>query len=117
MAKLEAGIETTTTLSGPVKAWSEDMNLAEVSEDSDETGWELQVEAEPSSYEGLTYVTVTARRTDEVASSAFTLRQLVRLAQREEDGIGEKDAVTIEAEKAKRSGSSSSGKGPQGGPQ
>jgi hypothetical protein len=117
MAKLEAGIETTTTLSGPVKAWSEDMNLAEVSEDRDETGWELQVEAEPSSYEGLTYVTVTARRTDEVASSAFTLRQLVRLAQREEDGIGEKDAVTIEAEKAKRGGSSGSGKGPQGGPQ
>jgi hypothetical protein len=118
MAKLEAGIETTTTLSGPVKAWTEDMNLAETPEDSDETGWELQVEAEPSSYDGLTYVTVTARRTDvsveASGASSFTLRQLVRLAEREEDGIGEKDAVTIEAEKAKRSGSSGGAK-PQGG--
>jgi Tfp pilus assembly protein PilX len=123
MAKLEAGIETTTTLSGPVKAWSEDVNLAEVPEGSDEAGWELQVEAEPSSYEGLTYVTVTARRTGEGAqggasgASSFTLRQLVRLAQREEDGIGDKDAVTIEAEKATRRGTSSSGDKARGGPQ
>ena len=105
MAKLEAGIETTTSLSGPVKAWTEDMNLAEVPEEGDETGWELVVEAEPASFDGLTYVTVTARRAGDEAgrASSFTLRQLVRLAQREEDGIGAKDNVTIEAEKARGS--------------
>lgn len=111
MAKLEAGIETTTTLSGPVKAWSEDINLAEVSEDGDETGWELVVESEPSSFDGLTYVTVTARRSSvdgwagasggTSLGNGFTLRQLVRLAERDEDGIGEKDDVTVEAEKAR----------------
>lgn len=104
MAKLEAGIETTTTLSGPVKAWTEDMNLAEVSDDGDDTGWELVVESEPSGFDGLTYVTVTARRAaldGGVPGPGFTLRQLVRLAQLDEDGIGEKDDVTIEAEKAR----------------
>jgi type II secretory pathway pseudopilin PulG len=111
MAKLEAGIETTTTLSGPVQAWSEDMNLAEVPQDGDETGWELAVESEPSSFDGLTYVTVTARRASvdgwagasgaASGNAGFTLRQLVRLAERDEDGIGEKDDVTVEAEKAR----------------
>ncbi len=107
MAKLEAGIETTTTLSGPVKAWTEDMNLAEVPEDGDDTGWELLIESEPSSFDGLTYVTVTARQASvdgwggASGGTGFTLRQLVRLAERDEDGIGEKDDVTVEAEKAR----------------
>jgi hypothetical protein len=106
MAKLEAGLESTTTLSGPVPAWSEDVNLAEMSDEWEETGWELLVEAEPSGFEGLTYVSVTARRVrefggeDDAGGISFTLRQLVRLAQKDEEGIGEKDDVTLEAEKA-----------------
>ncbi len=115
MAKLEAGIETTSTLSGPVKAWSEDINLAEVSDEGDDTGWELVVEAEPASFDGLTYVSVTARRAvalgaEAAVASSFTLRQLVRLAERDEDGIGEKDDVTIEAEKARERGGSRRGR-------
>lgn len=109
MAKLEAGIETTTTLGGPVKAWSEDTNLAEVSEEGDDTGWELVVETEPSQFDGLTYVTITARRAvvggfsqtgSGNAGASFTLRQLVRVVAKEEDGIGEKDDVMLEAERA-----------------
>lgn len=105
MAKLEAGIESTLTLSGPVKAWSEDANLAEVGEGGGETGWELVVESEPTEYEGLTYVAITARRVDVLEGGpTYTLRQLVRLASKEEEGIGEKDDVTIEAEKAAERG-------------
>lgn len=106
MARLEAGVDSTTTLSGPVKAWMEDVNLAEVSDNADETAWELVVETEPSTFDGLTYVSITARKTlarDDGAagggSNAYTLRQLVRLAEKQEDGIGDKDDVMIEAER------------------
>jgi hypothetical protein len=110
MAKLEAGIESSTTLNGPVKAWAEGMNLAEVSEEGDETGWELIVETEPTTFDGLTYVTITARRerynvasvdTGAGAGESYTLRQLVRIAEKAEEGIGEKDDVMIEAERAR----------------
>lgn len=110
MAKLEAGIESTTTLNGPVKAWSEGMNLAEVSDEGDDTRWELIVETEPTTFPGLTYVTITARRertnvasvdANEGAGESYTLRQLVRLGEEAEEGIGEKDDIMIEAERAR----------------
>lgn len=125
MARLEAGIESTTTLSGPVKAWMEDADLAEVSDDGDASGWELVVESEPSSFEGLTYVSITARRegSGDVfggggasgGAASYTLRQLVRLAEKDEDGIGEKDDVTIEAEKGLERGPARRRGGAEGG--
>lgn len=111
LAKLEAGIETTATISGPVPLWTEDANTAEVAQTAEFSGWELVVDTQPSGFDGLTLVSVTARRSSEelapgdVGESgvSYTLRQVMRLSTLEEDGIGEKDDVSIAAERAAES--------------
>lgn len=100
MAELEAGIRSAETLSGPVMRWQEDGE--EAGGEGRESGWELNVETQPTSFDGLSLVTVKAFRTgsDPDGSGAFALRQLVRLFARDQEGVGEKDDITREAEKS-----------------
>jgi type II secretory pathway pseudopilin PulG len=106
MAKLEAGIETATTLNGPVPVWRDEGDTAHVDAGPVvDSGWELEVETAPSEFEGLTIAVVTARRTRPLLGSegaspvSCTLRQLVRLSDRAEDKAGERDDISVEAER------------------
>lgn len=101
IARLEAGLSTTADLSGPVPVWSASdtapAGLVAFEDDLPElTGWELEIETEPSAFPGLTLVSVTAVRRDPergVEGFATTLRQLVRMTAREQDTIGDPDAL------------------------
>lgn len=81
MARLEAGLATPETLSGPVRPESDDGGVADVSD------WVLDIQTETSPFPELTNVSVTAMLAPggdtEHPTSAFTLRQLVRLARRQ----------------------------------
>lgn len=81
MSRLEAGIATPETMSGPVRSIAFDSDAEE-----QETGWELEVETEPSDFQGLSRVTVRAiKRPFEGADrelASFTLTQLMRLQRR-----------------------------------
>jgi hypothetical protein len=108
MAKMEAGIETPQTLSGPVHAWSaEEAGFKTTSGETRGGGvvdavpidseWELQVDTEASQFHGLTRVTVKAfRRAGEGSDrmlASYTLRQLVRLGGKGADSVGGADAT------------------------
>lgn len=96
MAKIEAGIETAQTLNGPVERSAE--GAAAVSGE----GWELEIDAEPSQFRGLTRVSVSAvKRVGEAArvEAEYSLVQLVRLGGKGEDRAGEEDSI---AEKARQ---------------
>jgi hypothetical protein len=108
MAQIEAGIATPQTLNGPAVSWRQmaiergDLGPAAFDEDAAPTEWELQIDSDPSQFEGLTLVSVTALRrspNDQVLAS-YTLRQLVRLRDKGEDKAGEMDALAEEAAKA-----------------
>jgi len=101
MAELEAGIKSAEVLNGPVMRWQEQGEEAGSDGASGDSGWELHVETQPTSFAGLSLVTITAVRSghDENGPGAFTLRQLVRLFAGDESGVGEKDEITKEAEK------------------
>lgn len=107
MARLEAGIASTTSLHGPVERW-------ELQEDSDaeamgdvasaqstavmeDTGWELEVDVYPSQFPDLSVVTISAVRVPSGLVGErrvlHTLTQLVRLGSLEEDIAGEADAL------------------------
>jgi hypothetical protein len=94
LAQLEAGIAEAETLSGPVPPWMEDEEGFDDAPPTP-TGWELIVATAPSPFDGLTLVTVTAVRSEETGASgddgavSYTLRQLVRLAARAEEGAGD----------------------------
>ena len=101
IARLEAGIASAETLRGPVPRWDPhetDPGAAAFEDELPEpSGWELEIETEPSQFAGLTLVEVTALRRDEATgqtSFATTLRQLVRLSARAEDTIGEQDELS-----------------------
>jgi hypothetical protein len=86
MAKLEAGVATSETLSGPVKPESDDETLS-----PEDEGWEIEIETEPSRFAELTHVTVRViRRTGERETPELTheLHQLVRLVRRVDDAPG-----------------------------
>ncbi len=112
MARLEAGLKSADELRGPVPRWNQhetDPGVAAAFEDDlpEPSGWELEIETEPSSFAGLTLVSVTAQRRDEatgLSSFGTTLRQLVRLSARSEDTIGQEDAITEEARRGARRG-------------
>ncbi len=111
MARMEAGLKSAEELRGPAGAWSqfEAQPGAEAFEDDlpEPTGWELEIETEPSQFVGLTLVSVTAMRRDEASgetSFATRLTQLVRLSAAVEDSIGERDEISVEAERGARSG-------------
>lgn len=87
MSRIEAGIASPESLNGPAQLFDGPLN-APGDDAPTESDWELVVETEPSLFEGLTLVTVTARRTAEEDGgeaegardrSEYTLRQLVRL--------------------------------------
>jgi hypothetical protein len=89
MARLESGLDTARTLSGPVKP---EKGIA-----TPPGEWDLKIESEPSQFSGLTHVTVTARKLagggDEVAAASYTLHQLVRLADPVADRPGDDDPL------------------------
>ncbi len=91
MSRIEAGIASPESLNGPAQLFDEPLN-APGDDRPVESEWELVVETEPSLFDGLTLVTVTARRAGDLTSnqndsesagerrSTYTLRQLVRLS-------------------------------------
>lgn len=83
MSKLEAGLATPETLNGPVPAWSEENSETIGDAPAAPSGWELRISTEPTSFAGLTLVTVEAVRASQAGDrvlTSFTLRQFVRLA-------------------------------------
>ena len=111
LAQMEAGLKQPDELMGPVPVWSESDTdpdaLAAFEDDLPEpSGWELEIQTEPSEFVGLTLVTVTARRVDPATgefSFATTLHQLIRLSAQGEDSVGERDDLSREAERGARS--------------
>lgn len=121
MAKLEAGLGTAESLSGPVKAWPEGddgrptdaaagegpVDLSEVHLDNAgiaaaPSGWEVQIETDQSQFPGLTRVTVRAFKRagqGDKTEAEYTLRQLVRLSGKGEDRAGAADSLAEEAKK------------------
>jgi len=99
MAELEAGIKTADVLSGPVAMWRDELDSQ--GDEFEESGWELRVRTEPTTFDGLTLVIVTAARVGVADESpgSFTLRQLVRLSSAGEDSVGDVDDITKQAER------------------
>lgn len=109
MARIEAGLATPETLHGPVQPPVDDIEIDPgTSDESARAGWELEITTEPSSFDGLTKVSIAALRVSPGAGSPvrtmYTLRQLVRLSPSAEDTPGEKDDVTKAAERGDRRG-------------
>jgi hypothetical protein len=113
MARIEAGLETPQTLNGPVRAWQPDEGAAApdggprgsgvLDMAPADSGWELQIDTEPSQFRGLTRVTVKAlKRASEGSDqteASYTLRQLVRLGGKGEDTAGSADSLADEAKR------------------
>jgi hypothetical protein len=111
IAKMEAGLKSAEELRGPAPVWSQyeaEPGAAAFEDELPEpSGWELEIQTEPSQFPGLTLVEVTAVRRDEATGeSGFgtTLRQLVRLRAREDDTIGEQDEIGEAADRGARGG-------------
>lgn len=122
MARIEAGLDTPQSLTGPVPLWEDDAEAWEADELLGGPGgqgiefadapprpslWEIEVETEPSSFSGLTEVTVrTLKRSSansEELTASYTLRQLVRLVSKGEDKAGEPDELSESAARGARS--------------
>jgi hypothetical protein len=109
MAKLEAGLGTVQSLSGPVPAWSPGLAGGAGFEDEAPAGfeeslpaeslWEVQIETRRSEFPGLTVVLVTAIKraapSSERVRASYTLGQLVRLGADEADTVGEFDDLGL----------------------
>ncbi len=128
MAQIEAGLATPESLIGPVPDWLEtesgqamveselmrgaagggsgglDMNVG--TSEAPASGlqgevddWILEIESNPSQFEGLTTVTVTAIRGDGADAGVvrYSLTQLVRLSSGEADSVGQFDPLVDEA--------------------
>jgi hypothetical protein len=128
MARLEAGLANPIDLAGPVPIWTDgEDGLEDLSGDAGGTfpgdagfmvGWEMEIETEPTRFDGLTSVRIRAVRRSptrpDVELASYALRQLVRLGNDTEsiDEIGEEDELTMEAERGLRGrGSSEEGGG------
>lgn len=97
ISQIEAGIATPETLNGPVPEWRDDRD-GSFDESATPSAWELQIETEPSEFEGLTMVKVRAVLMDPPGSdrvvASFQLSQLVQMSpqvgeQAEEDPLNE----------------------------
>jgi hypothetical protein len=91
MGRIESGIATPETLSGPIRDWQDqgDGVFAEaVIEDGPE--WVVEIDTEESNFTGLTLVHVRAVKLASAGSdrelTSFSLHQLVRLSQDGEGG-------------------------------
>ncbi len=116
LAQIEAGIATPESLSGPVPAWDREAALVELGDElgprsSDEigldsgsaepSGWLLEIEAQPSPYDGLTLISVRAVREDDPGVNAV-LHQLVRMGVEGAEGVGDLDEITERAGQGRR---------------
>lgn len=132
MAKVQAGIATPQTLSGPLVDWDEDENVWEGDRlvNADDlppggrttgpvrtSGWVLSVNTEPSSFDGLSEVVIEVRREDagEDDPPSASLRRLVRLRDAPEDTAGDIDALVGEAERGAPRGSGRNSSNSRGG--
>ncbi len=112
MAKLESGLESTLSISGPVRPWVNPTIGIEGFDESfvDESAWEIEVETTPSGFPGLTLVEVIAIRVtpDGEELSRATARQLLRLegTRAEDEGLGEVDDLQRAIDRAERRGGS-----------
>jgi len=112
MGRIEAGLGSPQTLDGPVKPWPESDSGRREEDLTEnlysgggiappESGWEVEIQTDPSSFTGLTLVTVRAFKRAapgaERVAAEYTLRQLVRLAGKGEDRAGEEDSLAEEA--------------------
>jgi Tfp pilus assembly protein PilV len=80
MAKLEAGLVSAETLNGPAAAWTSDDAYVDVP-GTPSGGWTVEVRTAPSSFDGLTLVTLRAffMKASGEEGVSYTLHQLVRL--------------------------------------
>jgi hypothetical protein len=89
MARIEAGLATPETLNGPLKSWEEGAPSG---------SWSLEVQTEPSQFEGLTKVSVRAFKQAAAGSdqelASYTLHQLVRLTEKDDNPGAEPVAPT-----------------------
>ncbi len=107
IARIEGGLATPETLNGPAPAWDPAVlltpdNAAMGAPDSDDIpitdapltdpDWRLAIETQPSPYDGLTLVSITASRTT-TAGVSFTFHQLVRLEAPAHDEVGDTDEL------------------------
>jgi hypothetical protein len=114
VARIEAGLGTPQTLDGPVRPWPESDD-GRREEDLTEgiyagggvapppSGWEVEIQTEPSSFSGLTKISVRAFKRaapgSEQIAAEYTLHQLVRLGGKGEDRAGGEDDLAEEARK------------------
>lgn len=88
MAQIECGLARPEALVGQVPLQGSGV-------ESVLTPWWLEIETEPSAFDGLTHVTIRAvkRSGSGVESASFTLHQLVRLFGTQQDGAGDVDPL------------------------
>lgn len=94
MSQLEAGLLNPAALNGPVPTADSSgysgPPYAGGGWGDGESGWELEVQSEPSEFGALSKVTVTAIRRGEsgAARYSYSLTQLVRLGERSDETAG-----------------------------
>jgi len=131
MARLEAGIVTAESLEGPVPPWTdpsqdsgfsfegEDASWGAMDPSQEPTGWELEVDVEPSPFPGLTLVHIRAVKRpspeSERIEADYTLHQLVRLGALGADEAGEEDELMDEARRGAEEEARGRGPTPGGG--
>lgn len=115
MAQLESQLASVEVLDGPVRGWSDEAEnwrgdpLVDAGGERiafDERGggpsdWRLRIESEPSEFEGLSVVRVTAERVDPVSGGVVTsrtLRGLLELREARPDEVGEAGELVEAAE-------------------
>ncbi len=114
MARIEAGIGSVRTEHGPVPLWEDDLEAHDDLSGTSEIGegfadtpprpslWRIEVESEPTDFDGLTRVTVRAIKqaapNSTTVTASYTLHQLVRMADRVEDTAGAVDEISRAAE-------------------
>ena len=88
MARIEAGLATPQTLNGPVTSWGDDSDNSDQKQEGSSTPWALEVQTEPSQFEGLTKVSVRAfKQVGDHDLASYTLHQLVRLTEKTEEPL------------------------------
>lgn len=95
MSQLEAGLASVVTLNGPVPVLEgtdgPGVPYSGGAAGDGESGWELEVQTEPSEFGSLTKVTITAVRRRQESGAvvySYTLTQLVRLGERAGESAG-----------------------------
>lgn len=115
VSMIEAGIARPETLNGPAQRWDPGTDVMGDDEADSAgfeeappsgSGWELEIDTEPSRFDGLTKLTVRAFKTaapdsGRVAAS-YTLTQLVRLGANVGEEVGELDRLAEEGARGAR---------------